>query len=328
MGGGASFITGGFLMLRSFLFAMFAGLLFHGSASADVGLYSLLADDSDARYTSEADWSPQLHEYQQKGFSTLYLTFIRPDTMEVPPAFTRLARSRGTNAPGSVPSNTRIIFAIGGIAYSTSINPWPWLTHPEAARAMAQRVAQWSRDHGADGVDIDIEDGAGHDPRAGQNLIVFVRELKRLNPGFVVTLPVYGYPQIDAANELVNAAFGPDGHDHGLLDGVGIMVYEGLQALDYVGNYAKIPGKSRWEGFPIQADVPRKKIILGLKGSVDDGTIRAMSQQVKEWGFGGIMAWYGSVLHQNQQALQYAPAWDSSFNRSAEWQAARKVLGR
>lgn len=315
-------------MRRWLVSTVFAACLGAGSLSADVGLYSLLADDTDARYSSHANWQPELHRYQQEGFSTLYLTFIRPDTMEVPPAFTQLARSRGTDKPGAVPAGTRIIFAIGGIAYSTSINPWPWLTTPEAARAMAHHVASWARDHGADGVDLDIEDGAGHDPRAGKNLVEFVRELKRLNPGFLVTLPVYGYPQIDAANVLVNAAFGPEGQDYGLLDSIGIMVYEGTMALDYVGNYAKIPGKGRWEGFPIQADVPRKKIILGLKGSVDDATIGAMTDAVKTQNLGGVMAWYGSVLDRGLKALHYEASWDSSANQSWQWQKARKELSR
>jgi len=306
----------------------FSALLGSFPCHADVGLYSLLADDSDARYTSHSLWQPALHPYQQQGFSTLYLTFIRPDTMEVPPAFVQLTQSRGSNAPGAVPANTRIIFAVGGIAYSTSINPWPWLTSPDAARSMAQRVARWSEQYGADGIDLDIEDGAGHDMRAGKNLIEFVRELKRIKPSFLVTLPVYGYPQIPAANELVNAAFGPDGRDYGLLDSIGIMVYEGTQALDYAGNYAKIPGKGRWEGFPIQADVPRHKIVFGLKGSADDSTIRSMSAAVKAQKFGGIMAWYGSVLDGKQTALRYAPDWDSNVNRSEEWQKARRNLGQ
>ncbi|MCX6131264.1 MAG: hypothetical protein NTX25_19665 [Proteobacteria bacterium] len=84
-----------------------------------------------------------------------------------------------------------------------------------------------------------------------------------MNPKFLVTLPVYGYPAIAATNQLVNAAFSPDGQDYGLVDSVGIMVYEGVQSLEYVGNYAKIPGKTRWEGFPITADVTRSKIVLG-----------------------------------------------------------------
>ena len=36
-----------------------------------------------------------------------------------------------------------IIFAIGGIQYSTDYNPWHWLTSKEAAEAMAIEVATW-----------------------------------------------------------------------------------------------------------------------------------------------------------------------------------------
>lgn len=295
-------------------------------AKTSVGLYSLLADDDDRTYKSELDWQPSLYPYQQQGFNTLYFTFIRPDTMEVPPAFSNLARSRGVPAEGAVPSHTKIIFAVGGIAYSGSINPWPWLTSAQAARNMAARVALWSSQYGADGIDLDIEDGAGNAPGAGPNLIEFVRELKRLNPSFLVTLPVYGYPQINAANDLVNEAFGPNGEDKGLVDSVGIMVYEGTQALNYIGNYAKIPGVGRWEGFPIRADVPKHKVVLGLKGSADDGTIRAMASSVAAQGLGGIMVWYGSLLDQSKPALQYVRDWDSSPLSSGQWQSSRVDL--
>ena len=37
--------------------------------------------------------------------------------MEVPLAFERLAATRGTDAEGAVPADTKIIFAIGGYAY-------------------------------------------------------------------------------------------------------------------------------------------------------------------------------------------------------------------
>lgn len=294
-------------------------------ANTSVGLYSLLADDDDRIYKSGLDWQPELHDYQQKGFNTLYLTFIRPDTMEVPPSFARLAKTRGTPALGAVPANTKVVFAIGGIAYSGSINPWPWLTSAQAARDMAAKVAKWT-DLGADGIDLDIEDGAGNAPGVGANLIEFVRELKRLNPSILVSLPVYGYPQISAANELVNFAFGPNGEDRGLVDSVGIMVYEGIQALNYVGNYAKIPGSSRWEGFPITADVPKNKIILGLKGTSDDNTIRSMAESVAAQGYGGVMVWYGSLLDQQKQALQYARDWDASQVTSSQWQVSRGEL--
>ena len=37
--------------------------------------------------------------------------------MEIPVAFERLAATRGTDAEGAVPRDTKIIFAIGGYAY-------------------------------------------------------------------------------------------------------------------------------------------------------------------------------------------------------------------
>lgn len=43
----------------------------------------------------------------------LFFTFIHPGTMEIPPAFQRLAASRGTDMPGAVPADTVIMFAIG-----------------------------------------------------------------------------------------------------------------------------------------------------------------------------------------------------------------------
>ena len=73
----------------------------------------------------------------------LFFTFINPETMTVPKSYINLAASRGTNAEGAVPTNTMIIFAIGGIKYSTDYNPWSWLTSKQAAEAMAVEVATW-----------------------------------------------------------------------------------------------------------------------------------------------------------------------------------------
>jgi len=285
------------------------------------GLYALAADDTVPHYGTAANWTPVLHSYQKTGFNTLFLTFVRPDTMDVPLSFGNFTKQRP-----NLPPDTRIIFAIGGIEYSTQINPWPWLESPEAARAMAQKVAAWQALYDCDGIDLDIEDGAGNARDAGQNLVIFVRELKRLKPNFLVTVPVYGYPQIQATNDLVNAAFGPDGHDYGLVDAVSIMVYEGVQALDYIGNYAKIPGKSRWEGFPIQADVPRRKLLVGLKGSSDANTIQNMSQGVLQWALGGYVVWYGSLLNQGKTGLQYQSSWDASVVQSSQWEQSRETL--
>ena len=59
--------------------------------------------------------------------------------MTVPKSYINLAASRGTNAEGAVPANTMIIFAIGGIKYSTDYNPWSWLTSKEG-NAVARSI--------------------------------------------------------------------------------------------------------------------------------------------------------------------------------------------
>ena len=61
-----------------------------------------------------------------------------------------------------------VLFAIGGYAYSVGVNPWPWLTSQAAAEAMADEVATWLSKYGIDGIDMDIEEGAGGQ---GNNLI-------------------------------------------------------------------------------------------------------------------------------------------------------------
>ena len=71
------------------------------------------------------------------------------------------ASTRGTEAEGAVPADTRILFAIGGYAYSLAPNPWAWLTSREAAEAMAEEVATWRELYNIDGIDLDIEAGAG-----------------------------------------------------------------------------------------------------------------------------------------------------------------------
>jgi hypothetical protein len=49
---------------------------------------------------------------------------------------------------------------------------------------------------------------------------------------------------------VINASWNPGGSSNGLADSIGLMVYEGTQALQYVKNFAE--GTSQWEGFPIQ----------------------------------------------------------------------------
>merc|ERR1719191_2248049 len=84
-----------------------------------LGMYVLIADDTDKVYTSTHKWTPQLFPYQQTGSNLIYLTFLNPKLMPaVPPAMAALAQTRGSGKPGAVPAGTAVIFAIGGQAYS------------------------------------------------------------------------------------------------------------------------------------------------------------------------------------------------------------------
>ena len=88
-----------------------------------LGLYVLLADDYHDDFDSDAQWSPKLYEYQQKGANVLFLTFINPETMKIPPAFQNLAATRGQDIDGAVPKDTVVIFAIGKIVGTHHIVP-------------------------------------------------------------------------------------------------------------------------------------------------------------------------------------------------------------
>ena len=183
--------------------------------------------------------------------------------MQVPLSYQRLAASRGSGRPGAVPANTVIMFAIGGYAYSIKPNPWHWLTSREAAEEMAVRVAEWPELYGCDGIDLDLEEGAGGKKAAGPNMVHFIRKLKELNPSMIVSQPTYGWPQVQAEIDVINASWDSDGNSAGLADSIGLMVYEGTQALNYVKNYAA--GADQWQGFPIQCRAPSNTILLGAK---------------------------------------------------------------
>ena len=137
-----------------------------------LGMYILLADNTEEGFDDEAEWDPKLFEYQQTGANVLFFTFVDPKTMKIPTAFEKLAATRGSSEPGSVPQDTKIIFAIGGYEYSLRPNPWDWLTSKDKAEEMAEVVATWPDLYNCDGIDIDIESGAGDHKEAGPNMIL------------------------------------------------------------------------------------------------------------------------------------------------------------
>ena len=158
-----------------------------------------------------------------------------------------MREERGEDLPDS------ILFDVFRYAYSIEPNPWDWLTTREKAEQMAVEVAGWRTTYGIDGIDLDIEAGAGDKAEAGPNLVHFIRKLKSLEPSLVVSQPSYGYPQVKAEIDVINASWNVGGSSNGLAESVGIMVYEGTQSLQYVKNFAQ--GSSQWEGFPITVSI-------------------------------------------------------------------------
>ena len=88
-------------------------------------------------------------------------------------------------------------FYQGGDGYSTgAYNPWPWLASQATAEAMAQKVAKWPTDYKCDGIDLDIEAGAGDQGNAGQNLVYFIKKLRKLVPNIYIGQPTFGSPSV------------------------------------------------------------------------------------------------------------------------------------
>ncbi len=61
---------------------------------------------------------------------------------------------------------------------------------------MAEEVAEWIPKYGIDGIDLDIEEGAGSQAEAGVNMGHFVRRLRDIHPDIIIGQPTYGYPQV------------------------------------------------------------------------------------------------------------------------------------
>jgi len=287
-----------------------------------MGMYIILADDTEEGYETDSDWEPELYDYQVQAGNVLFFTFINPETMIVPNAFEKLMATKGSGAKGSIPDDTIVLFAIGGYAYSIGVNPWPWLTSKEAAEAMAEEVATWVPTYGIDGIDLDIEEGAGGQAAAGPNLGHFIKRLREIEPDIIIGQPSYGYPQVQAANDVINLSWNIGATSNNYADSVGIMVYEGAQSLNYVENFAH--GSEQWEGFPIQVDVPYEAILLGCKGSSPNDPIIQMANEVVRQDLLGIMVWFASV----KNGLVYAESWDASqsLDSQTSYMQAREIM--
>jgi len=282
-----------------------------------LGLYILLADDTEDGFGSDSTgWTPELFPWQQEAANVLFFTFIHPGTMAIPPSYRTLAASRGSGQPGSVPRDTVIMFAIGGYAYSLKPNPWHWLTSKDAAVQMAAEVATWPEKYGCDGIDLDLEEGAGAKGEAGPNMIHFIRKIREIRkaaglPRMIISQPCYGYPQVQAESDVINESWDKKQNSQDLADSIGLMVYNGHDSLNYVVKYNDGPGLTEWGAwFPIKVSVPKNAILLGAQGNTDPSSISKLASEAVSQDLLGIMVWYSSV----KNGFQYKPSgpWDAS----------------
>jgi len=174
---------------------------------------------------------------------------------------------------------------------------------------MAEKVAKWPELYGCDGIDLDLEEGAGSKKAAGPNMVHFVRKLKQLNPSIIVSQPTYGWPQVQAEIDVINASWDSNGKKNNIADSIGLMVYEGTNSLNYIKNY---DSSKRWQGHPISAAVPNNAILLGAKGVTSSSAIQTLAQRCLQDDLLGIMVWYASV--DNGFQYKHSDQWDASIS--------------
>merc|ERR1712047_125068 len=109
----------------------------------------------------------------------------------------------------------------------------------------------------------------------------------------IISQPTYGYPQAQAEIDVINASWDSEGTSSDLADSVGLMVYEGTQALNYVKNYAN--GSGQWQGFPVTASAPTNTILLGAKGASSSSAITSLAKAAVDQDLLGIMVWDASA---------------------------------
>lgn len=105
---------------------------------------------------------------------------------------------------------------------------------------------------------------------------------------------------------MINAGFDENGKNYHIIDAIGLMVYEGTQALNYVKNY--VNGAGQWQGFPMKCRAPSNTILLGAKGSTTSTDLVKLATESVKNDYLGIMVWYASI----KNGFDYAPNWDAS----------------
>ena len=292
--------------IMSKLLAFILSILYLASASRlpsyTRGVYLLLADntvsvtnDQGQSVLSTKNWNPKISSWISQ-YNVVFFTFINSD-MQIPPSFENARKS------GQIQAGTKIIYSIGGYAYSQDVNGWRnVLGTSDKAKQMASQVAKWE----VDGIDLDIEDPAGNDSDLANNIVIFSQELKRLRPDFIITQPVFGYPQIYSESLIAVRSWDNNGVSQNAADAIGIMVYTGSQSLQYVKNYTGEGCTQWWCALCAAAKVslpcgkvPISSILAGIGGDASQADV---NEVCKSRGIGGYMIWYASA----DNGFQYA----------------------
>ena len=138
---------------------------------------------------------------------------------------------------------------------------------------------------------------------------------------------MYGFPQDDAENEIVNNGWTIDRKSTGLVNSIGIMDYQAENSLSYISYYANATSKNG--DYPIKVNVATEQIIVGIAGSAPSGTITGMANSVvsPKYDAGGMMVWYASVFDKtrNKPAFAYGHG-DASTDKSSAWLQALNIL--
>ena len=94
---------------------------------------------------------------------------------------------------------------------------------------------------------------------------------------------IHVFFQVQAEIDVINASWDSDGSSSNLADSVGLMVYEGTQALNYVKNYAN--GSGQWQA---NNNWNNKRIRLKVLSGLPCHSI-GTDQHHPAWSQGGLL---------------------------------------
>eukprot|EP00727_Mastigamoeba_balamuthi_P005438 m51a1_g1513 hypothetical protein (477) ;mRNA; f:409880-411566 len=254
------------------------------AARADVQRFGGWAFIDHGNAPGQAYGTPE--PWMKTSTNLMFFAFIDPSTMAVPESFAKEAKNYDA-------SKTLIIFSVGGQDYG---DRWNWLKSEDQAKSMAAKVATWRKTYGCHGIDLDAEEGSVMNLDY-KIMGAFISELKRLDPGVLVSLDVYGSPGgRDYHNNLINEYLLSSGSHPNSIDWINVMAYSPYQStVTYVEYYTKAV-YSPW--YPtLKGPVPASKVVVGIAGTgyysgncqPDDYT--SITGYVREKGLMGESVW-------------------------------------